>query len=166
MRKENQQDHRMIKSGLMKVLIVMAFSFYCFAVSAQNAAVTATPVTTGKAPASDAANSNVAEFAKNHPNDGQAQAAYKYSLILENPSAFPEFNQQDLARIKSEQEGLLLRINFIDQQMKSGTDYEKAAALYQRELDRKAALDKATNPNKTVQSPASDPAPVMMNGNN
>jgi len=165
MKKEKKPDPLLGKSGLMKVVMMIVFSLFCFAVSAQTA-VSATATSQSEAAPSSASNARLAEFAKNNPNDAQAQAAMKYAMILENPSAYPEISSADLDRIRAEHKSLTDRCNYVDQQMKAGVSYEKASAGYQREMDRKAALDKATNPNRTVQQPAQETAPAMMNGNN
>ncbi len=164
MKKEQNPDPLFSKSSLLKAFLMITFSLYCFAVSAQERSATAiTPATTVSESSS---NSRLAEYAKANPNDMQAQRAMKYAMILENPAAYPEFKQSELDRISQEQTALVARINYMDQQVKSGVSYDKANAMYERELNTKIEMDKATNPNRPAQQPATETAPAMMNSNN
>jgi hypothetical protein len=168
MKKEQNPDPLFSKSRLLKALLMITFSLYCFAVSAQEKSATAITPGSGAVASS---NSKIAEYAKANPQDLDAQRAMKNAMILDNPAAFPEFKQADLDRISKEQTQLLDRVNFMEQQLNNGTSYDKASAMYEREMKRKLELDKATNPNrangsKPAQQPASETAPAMMNGNN
>lgn len=150
------------KSNLFKIVMMFVLSIYCFAASAQSA----TSVQSGKASYEGKSYANLAEFVQNNPSDAQSAKALKIAMILENPAAYPELTSEDLERLKSEQQGLVNRVNFINDQVKNGSSYEKASAMYQREADRKAALDNATNPNKVNSQPGTETAPAMINGNN
>lgn len=164
--KQEKKQEQLRKFSFMKALLMMVFSLFSLAVSAQNPAVSATAVTPGKTSNEKATNANLAEFVKNNPSDAPASQALRYAMILDNPAAYPEFTQTDLDRMTQEQKSLMTRFNFIDQKLKDGESYEKASAIYQREMDKKAAMDKATNPERSVSQPANNAAPVMLNGNN
>ena len=164
MKKEQNPDPLFSKPSLLKAFLMITFSLYCFAVSAQERSATA--IAPGTSVSESTTNSRIAEYAKANPNDLQAQRAMKNAMILENPAAFPEFKQADLDRMKQEQNMLVDRVNYIDQLVKNGTSYDKANAMYERELNKKIEMDKANNPNRAAQQPASETAPAMMNGNN
>ncbi len=165
MKKEKKTNPRLRRTLLLaRPLMMIIFSLYCFALSAQSSATT----TTQSQDAGDLSKVNpaLAEFVKNNPTDGASAQALKYAMILNDPASFSEFSQNDLERMKSEQKELMNRFEFIQNKIKDCQSYDKAAAIYQREHDRKALMDKATNPNR-VATPSNEQnaVPVLINGN-
>lgn len=153
-------------NSLMKAFMMLVFSLFTFAVSAQQSATSATAIQPVNSQSEISQDSPLMQFQKNHPNDVYSGMAIKYAMILENTSSYPEFSKEDLDRFATELKGLTERINYMDQEIKNGATYEKASATYQRILDNKAAMERATNPDKSAAQPSNDVAPSIRNGNN
>ena len=169
MKKEQKAEPlKLRKSSFLKALMMLVFSMFSLAVSAQSTATSATAVQPANAQSDNETQSSLVQFQKNNPSDAQAAQAVRYEMILANPAAYPEFGQADLDRMQAELNQIMPRINFIQEQAKQGVSAEQAGVLYQRNLDAKTAMDKATNPDKYVAkpAPATDTAPALINGNN
>jgi outer membrane protein assembly factor BamD (BamD/ComL family) len=156
MKKEKTPDPLLGKSGLRKVVMMIMFSLFCFAVSAQTAQQNSIKET----------NAKLEEFIKHHPDDAYAKKALKDVMILENPAAFPEFTQFEMDRIKTEYKNLVERCNYVDQQMRKGVTYEAASEAYQAQMDRQATRDKKTTELDKSGKPVQKETPVMTDGNN
>jgi len=81
---------------------------------------------------------------KHNSGMNNSAQAMRYAAILEKPEFFGTYSQSDLAHMRSELNNLLTVIESIDASVQKGETYEKASAMYARQIDTKQALDAMT----------------------
>jgi hypothetical protein len=133
---QNQMTSLLQKSMLMMVALMVI----CYGAFAQSATMPAP----GHEKSAVSPDSPIERVLQANPADVYANKAAKYATILGNPSAYPELSRQDLDRIRNEQNELMDRITYIDDQVKNGSTYEQANTVYQRKMDAAGYQRQAT----------------------
>lgn len=134
-----------IKSVGLKMFMLLFSCMLSFTTYAQNPTAA---VSTGADPSQSYISKNSAsalvKMYQHNPQIGQSYQAMRYAVILENPRNFGDFTQDDLQNMRNELKNLMVAIDNIDGMVQKGESYEKASAMYSRQIDTKQALDAKT----------------------